>query len=99
MEEVSDRRTDLEHLHNTQHSHETGGHVSDGIRTRNHTKPAASDLGLRPCGHWKLCFPSTSRCQCSPVSTPFYIIYKLQYHGPAKDRYVYIYISSQNTAG
>jgi hypothetical protein len=43
MEDVSGRRRDLQHLHNTQNSHETGGHVPDGIQTRNHTKPAALD--------------------------------------------------------
>ena len=37
---------------NTQHSQQTDIHTPGGIRTRNLNRRAASDLRLRPCGHW-----------------------------------------------
>ena len=37
---------------NTQHSQQTNIHAPCGIRTRNPSKRAAADPGLRPRGHW-----------------------------------------------
>jgi len=47
-------RTSLDEwsANNTQHSQQTDVHEPRGIRTHNLSRPAATDLRLRPRGHW-----------------------------------------------
>jgi len=64
---------------NTHHSQQTDIHAPGGIRTHNLSKRAASDLRLRPRGHWdRLCLqlPATKQLshQAVRASTQFYEI-------------------------